>query len=127
MFVFWFNTFFVDMHLLQQQSNATTSRPPSNHRTTANNVGGSDHRNPSVSSEAGTSSVTSHGSHSRSKGHHRQRSDTPGAPGGKSSKSHHSSHHQRAISPSTGKFVCLCPQVCAVMCSRISLVCLHAP
>ena len=132
MFVFWFNTFFIDMHLLQQSNTTPRDRPSSHHKNTANNVGNSDHRNPSTSSEAGTSAVTSHGhgSHRSSKGHHRQRSDTPGAPGGRSSKSHHPSHYQRAMSPSTSKSVCVYSLVCPVMhfcVPYLSTLPLHVP
>ena len=131
MFVFWFNTFFIDMHLLQQSNTTPRDRPSSHHKNTSNNVGNSDHRNPSTSSEAGTSAVTphGHGSH-RSKGHHRQRSDTPGAPGGRSSKSHHPSQYQRAMSPSTSKSVCVYPLVCPVMhfcVPYLSTLPLHVP
>ena len=111
MFVFWFNTFFIDMHLLQQQKSNTTARDRSHHRGAANHVGSSDHRNPSTSSEVGTSAVTSHGSHHKGKGHQRQRSDTPGAPGGRSSSKSQRAQHsqQRAMSPSTSKTVWVVP------------------
>lgn len=96
------------MHLLQQQKSNTTARDRSHHRGAANHVGSSDHRNPSTSSEVGTSAVTSHGSHHKGKGHQRQRSDTPGAPGGRSS-SKSQRAQQRAMSPSTSKTVWVVP------------------
>jgi len=108
MFVFWFNTFFIDMHLLQQQQPNATSRSSHHHhhhhKTTSDN-GSVDHRSPSTSSDQQHLGTAAAIALSKMKGHQRHRSDTPLGSGGKPPKSHNS---KRAMSPSTSKSVYHC-------------------
>ena len=119
--MFWFNTFFIDMHLLQQHNPNAAPRSSQHHKLPTNN-GGSDHRNPSTSSEVGTSAVVAH---SKVKGHHRQRSDTPLASGGKSSRSHR--HHHRAMSPSTSESVSVSSSLSLCPLAEYNVMVIHLP
>ena len=104
MFVFWFNTFFIDMHL--QQQHQYPERPSrSSYKSSVNNGGSSaDYRHPSTSSEL---TPTTPAIAITKKGHHRQRSDTPiASSGGKQQhRTHHHHNSKRAMSPSTSKRV----------------------